>query len=137
MQVAVIGMSLEAYVLYEAVSQFLTLFHHSNLRLPLGLERVLNRVIVTPRMHGVHHSSIVAETNSNYSVVFRWWDALCRSLRLNVPQRDIVTGASGYDSPEDNALWRLILMPVSRNRKDRSGLKARAGVSGKTTTMME
>lgn len=137
LQVAVIGMSLEAYVLYEAVSQGCTLFHHSNLRLPLGLECVLNLVIVTPRMHGVHHSNIVAETNSNYSVVFRWWDVLGQSLRLNVPQCDVIIGASGYDAPQDNTLWRLMVMPVSRHRKDRRGLKARDGVTGKRTTMVE
>jgi len=136
-QVAVIGMTLEAYVLYEAVSQALTLFHHSNVGLPLGLERALNRVIVTPRMHGVHHSNIVAETNSNYSVVFRWWDVLGRSLRLNVAQDDIVIGAGGYDDLRDNGVLRLLAMPLSRHRKERRGLKARDGARGKRSTMME
>ncbi len=80
---------------------------------------------------------IVAETNSNYSVVFRWWDALGRSLRLNVPQAAIVSGACGYDAPADNGLLRLMAMPFSRHRKDRRGKKARDGATGKKTTMME
>ena len=44
--------------------------HHSNLRLPIRLERWLNRFLVTPRMHGIHHSQVRRETNSNYDVVF-------------------------------------------------------------------
>jgi sterol desaturase/sphingolipid hydroxylase (fatty acid hydroxylase superfamily) len=33
-----------------------TLFYHSNVRLPIAAERRLNRVLVTPRMDGIHHS---------------------------------------------------------------------------------
>jgi sterol desaturase/sphingolipid hydroxylase (fatty acid hydroxylase superfamily) len=33
-----------------------TLFHHSNWRLPIWLERILNHVILTPRMYGIHHA---------------------------------------------------------------------------------
>src|SRR6476646_8496959 len=51
-----------------------TLFHHSNWRLPVRLERLLNRVMVTPRMHGIHHSIVERETNSNWGTIFCWWD---------------------------------------------------------------
>ena len=90
------------YVVYEVVFNCATLFHHSNLRLPVAWERRLNRVFVTPRMHGVHHSAVGPETNSNYSVIFSWWDRLNRSLRLNVGQSDIVIGVPGYLRPGDN-----------------------------------
>ena len=43
-----------------------TLFHHSNWRLPIRLERILNSIVVTPRMHGIHHSIVQRETNSNW-----------------------------------------------------------------------
>jgi hypothetical protein len=39
-------------------------------RLLTRLERWLNRFLVTPRMHGIHHSQVRRETNSNYDVVF-------------------------------------------------------------------
>ena len=38
------------------------LFHHANVRLPLSFERMLARLIVTPRMHGIHHSDREDET---------------------------------------------------------------------------
>jgi len=52
-----------------------TAFHHSNWRLPRALDRALNLVLVTPRMHGIHHSVDERETNANWSVIFSWWDA--------------------------------------------------------------
>src|SRR4029450_6644981 len=91
-------------------------FHHSNVRLPIGFERVLNLVLVTPRMHGIHHSQVRDETNSNYSVVFSWWDRLHRTLGLNVPQSAIVIGIPAYSKPEDNSVSNALLLPFRPQR---------------------
>ena len=115
-QVAAIGISAPAFAAYELVFQGNTLFHHSNVRLPIRLERLLNRVLVTPRMHGIHHSQIRSETNSNYGVVFPWWDRLHRTLGLNVPQAAIKIGVPGYARPEDNRVVNTLLMPFQRQR---------------------
>jgi sterol desaturase/sphingolipid hydroxylase (fatty acid hydroxylase superfamily) len=115
-QVGLAGVTPVTYLVYEAAFNLCTLFHHSNLRLPLGLERLLNRVIVTPRMHGLHHSAVGPETNSNYSVVFRWWDALHRTLCLNVPQSRVVIGVPGYLLPADNRFFTLVTLPFVRQR---------------------
>ena len=115
-QVAVIGLSPLTYLVYEFVFQANTLFHHSNVRLPIRMERLLNRVLVTPRMHGIHHSRVKAEVNSNFSVVLPWWDLMHRTLRLNVPQSQIVIGVPAYSKPEDNHLWNVLLMPFRKQR---------------------
>jgi sterol desaturase/sphingolipid hydroxylase (fatty acid hydroxylase superfamily) len=115
-QVSVIGVSLPAFVAYELVFQANTLFHHSNVRLPIRLERVLNAVLVTPRMHGIHHSQVRDETNSNFGVVFCWWDRLHRTLGLNIPQSEIEIGVAGYSAPEDNRLWHTLTMPFRKQR---------------------
>jgi sterol desaturase/sphingolipid hydroxylase (fatty acid hydroxylase superfamily) len=111
-QVLLIGVTPLLYGTYELVFQLATLFHHSNLRLPIGVERALNRVLVTPRMHGIHHSDVQEESNTNYSVVFRWWDALHRTLRLNVSQSALRIGVAGRRRPGDNRVCRLLTMPV-------------------------
>lgn len=115
-QITLIGVSAWTYAIYELVFQANTLFHHSNVRLPIGVERLLNRVLVTPRMHGIHHSQVQGETNSNYSVVFPWWDRLHRTLGLNIPQSRIVIGIPGYSAPGDNRLWNALLLPFRRQR---------------------
>ena len=81
-----------------------TMFHHSNLRLPVAWERRLNRVFVTPRMHGVHHSAVGPETNSNYSVIFSWWDRLNRSLQAQRrAKRTSSSGSPATCGPETTA----------------------------------
>ena len=115
-QVSAIGLSAWMFAVYEIVFQANTLFHHSNVRLPIRVERVLNLVIVTPRMHGIHHSQVRDETNSNYSVVFSWWDRLHRTVGLNIPQSEIVVGVPGYTEMADNSFSNAFLLPFRRQR---------------------
>ncbi len=115
-QVSLVGVPLLAFLSYELAFQAGTLFHHSNLRLPILFERLLNKLIVTPRMHGIHHSQVRGETNSNYGVVFPWWDWLHRSVGLNIPQSKIEIGIPGYTSPEDNNLARAFILPFVKQR---------------------
>lgn len=115
-QILVVGPSLWTYVVYEVVFQANTLFHHSNVRLPLRVERPLNRVLVTPRMHGIHHSQIRRESRSNYGVVFPWWDRIHRTLVLNIPQSEITAGIAGYSLPGDNGVRRTLWMPFGPQR---------------------
>ena len=61
-------------------------------------------------MHGIHHSVVRSETDSNYSVIFSFWDRLHYTIRLNVPQQLIVTGAPAYNNPQELTpafLWKL------------------------------
>jgi sterol desaturase/sphingolipid hydroxylase (fatty acid hydroxylase superfamily) len=116
-QVSLIGVSPAIYIVYELAFQCATMFHHSNLCLPVGMERQINRVIVTPRMHGIHHSAVRNETNSNFSVIFRWWDALHGTLRLNVRQPDIIIGVPAYLTPEDNKLWNVLALPFRKQKE--------------------
>jgi hypothetical protein len=104
------------FAAYELVFQANTLFHHSNVRLPIRVERLLNRVLVTPRMHGIHHSQVREEADSNYSVVFPWWDRLHRTLGLDIPQVDVVVGVPAYSRPEDNTLSNTLLLPFRHQR---------------------
>lgn len=138
-QVVLIGPALWMYLAYEFVFVGATLFHHSNVKLPLRVERVLNGVLVTPRMHGIHHSNYHRETDSNYSTVFSWWDRLHRSLLLKVRQREIEVGVSGYLLPEDNRIWKLLCMPFRRQRAywrrpDGTAMETRPHTAGTETT---
>ena len=65
-QTALVGPSPRLALVYEVCMQLATTFHHSNLALPAGLDRALSWAIVTPRMHGIHHSSARDEQDSNW-----------------------------------------------------------------------
>lgn len=116
LQVLVIGGPAWAFVVYETAFQLNTLFHHSNVRLPMRLERGLNLLLVTPRMHGVHHSKRFHEMNSNWSSVLSWWDRLHGTLRLDVPQSEIDVGVAGYSLAQDNTVTSILTVPFRRQR---------------------
>jgi sterol desaturase/sphingolipid hydroxylase (fatty acid hydroxylase superfamily) len=116
LQIYVLGISLPTYLIYELAFQCATLFHHSNVRLPIKIERALNNIIVTPRMHGIHHSIVKDETNSNYSVILGWWDLMHGTLRLNVKQSDVVIGVPAYLNPQDNRFLNLLILPFRKQR---------------------
>lgn len=79
--VVAFGLTPWALVLYETLDVVVTLWTHSNTRVPAGLERVLRYVVVTPDLHRIHHSAWKVETNSNYGAVFPWWDLVFGTFR--------------------------------------------------------
>jgi len=110
--VLLFGISPSAYLIFEIVFEACTQFHHSNWRLPLRLERTLNCVIVTPRMHGIHHSIVERETNSNWGSIFCWWDALHHTLRRDVPQDALTIGLPAYRDELELTLGKLFTLPL-------------------------
>ncbi len=72
--VTVLGVPVVAVLVFEIVLNGMAMFNHANARLPLGLDRLMRLFLVTPDMHRVHHSSIPAETDSNYGFNFPFWD---------------------------------------------------------------
>jgi sterol desaturase/sphingolipid hydroxylase (fatty acid hydroxylase superfamily) len=110
-QVVVIGTPPLALSIWQTGLLMSILFHHSNVELPLWLERRVGCVFVTPRMHGIHHSQVRDETNSNWSSGLTLWDWLHGTLRLNVPQRDITIGVPAFSDPDDVTLPKMVALP--------------------------
>lgn len=117
-QIVVIGAEPLAVWIWQTVLFVSILFHHSNTRLPVGLERALVKLIVTPRMHGIHHSVVRSETDSNWSSLLSVWDVLHGTLLLNVPQDEVVIGVPAYPTPAEVTLGRILALPFRRQRKD-------------------
>ena len=116
-----IGASPLLVLVYEIVFEAATQFHHSNTKLPFLFEKILNYFIVTPRMHGIHHSMIKKETDSNYSVIFSFWDRIHRTVRLNVHQHEIVTGVPAYADARELTIGNLLKLPFTSIRPWKDG----------------
>ena len=115
-QISTIGISPAVFFIYEICFTANTIFQHSNIKLPIRFERILNKIIVTPRMHAIHHSQFRNETDSNFSTVFSLWDHLHKSIRLNIPHKDIVIGVPGYTNFGDNSIGNVLLLPFKKQR---------------------
>jgi sterol desaturase/sphingolipid hydroxylase (fatty acid hydroxylase superfamily) len=114
--VMVFGIAPITLVAFFIMLEVATLFHHSNWRLPIKLERLVNLIIVTPRMHGIHHSIVQRETNSNWGTIFCWWDKLHRTLRCDVPQDAITIGVAAYREEHEVTLGKLFSLPFQDQR---------------------
>jgi sterol desaturase/sphingolipid hydroxylase (fatty acid hydroxylase superfamily) len=117
-QIVLIGADEPALELWQRVLLVSILFHHSNLRLPAGLDRALTRLVVTPRMHGIHHSDLREETDSNWSSLLSWWDWLHRTMRLDVPQEAITIGVPALRDPRQLTIGEITLLPFRQELPD-------------------
>jgi sterol desaturase/sphingolipid hydroxylase (fatty acid hydroxylase superfamily) len=115
-QVVVIGTSPLALSIWQTGLLMSILFHHSNVELPFAIERRVSRVFVTPRMHGIHHSEVRDETESNWSSGLTLWDWLHGTLKLNVPQREIMIGVPAFRDPGDVTLPKMVALPFKQQK---------------------
>jgi len=79
--IAVLGPPVLAVMIFEVLLNATAMFNHSNVRLPLGIDRLLRWIVVTPDMHRVHHSVDDDEANSNFGFNLPWWDRLFGTYR--------------------------------------------------------
>jgi sterol desaturase/sphingolipid hydroxylase (fatty acid hydroxylase superfamily) len=109
-----LGVTLPELLLYETVSLPVILFHHSNLRISERADRCLRWLLVTPRMHYVHHSRCQPETDSNYTSLLSLWDRLFGSFRLREDPSKISLGLDNYQEHEWRRLPGMLASPFKK-----------------------
>ncbi len=120
-QILALGVDAGTVRLWQQLLFLSVVFHHSNLELPVPLERALAMVIATPRMHGIHHSTRPRDLHTNFSSLLSCWDRLHHTLQLDTPAR-LIIGVNGFDRTEDVTLERSIALPFTNDRRLASSL---------------
>jgi sterol desaturase/sphingolipid hydroxylase (fatty acid hydroxylase superfamily) len=112
--VAALGAPALAVLIFEVLLNATSMFNHSNVRIPLGLDRLLRWFVVTPDMHRVHHSIVARETNSNFGFNMPWWDRLCGTYRAQpAAGHDAMTiGIEQFRDARELGLDRMLLQPL-------------------------
>ena len=115
-QVVLFGVSRRALSVWNALLLAEVTFHHSNIGLPARVERIIAKVLVTPRLHGIHHSVAPEELNSNWSSGLTIWDRLHGTFRRSAGRADaaIEIGVAELRRPDQVRLARLATMPFDR-----------------------
>ena len=115
--VIVLGAPPIAVLAFEIILNASSLFSHGNVRLPLGVDRLLRWVVVTPDMHRVHHSIVRAETDSNYGFNLSLWDRLFGTYRPRpaAGHEGMTIGLPTFRSPGEQRLSQLLLQPLLRS----------------------
>ena len=111
--IAALGPPAVAVLIFEVLLNALAMFNHANARLPLGLDKVLRRAIVTPDMHRVHHSVIPREANSNFgfnlAVWDHWFGTYCAQPQKG--HQEMAIGISTFRTERDLMLDKMLLQP--------------------------
>lgn len=123
---AVSGVPVYSILLYTFLQLLHGLFCHANLALPVGVDRWLRWFIVTPDMHAVHHSIRMDEGNSNFGMVFPWWDRMFRSYCAQPQQGRLgmrmgIAELDGRPSPGVAGLLALAFSVVRATAAPQSG----------------
>ncbi len=113
LMVAAFGPPVPAVLIFEMALNAASMFNHSNIHIPIAVDRVLRLFVVTPDMHRVHHSVIIHETNSNYGFNLPWWDRLFGTYKgqPDMGHTGMVIGLSQFRDPRKLSLPRLLILP--------------------------
>jgi len=78
----------------------------------------VNKVIVTPAMHKVHHSRWQPETDSNYSAFLSVWDRVFRSFRRREALHEVELGLAEFDDDAYQSVAGMLKTPLASVRKN-------------------
>ncbi len=99
------GIPLWVFAISEFLLTLFAMFHHSNIALSPKTRKILEWMIITPYLHRVHHSDIRSEHDTNYGVIFSFWDRFFGTLYRIVPER------IGLKEVNDKNLFTFLLFP--------------------------
>lgn len=110
--VVILGVPAIAIVIFEVALNGFALFNHANVRLPQKWDDRIGLVLITQRLHRIHHSQAKSESNSNYGFSVSWWDRLFNSFTPRAKQSDETLSIGQQDVPavKENASIRALLL---------------------------
>lgn len=116
--VALLGIPAVAIVIFEVALNGFALFNHANIRLSQKWDDKVGRVLITQRLHRIHHSQAKAESNSNYGFSVSWWDRLFNSFtpRAQYSDETLPIGQKDVPAVKGNASIRALLMQPFKNK---------------------
>lgn len=103
-----------AVIVFEIALNAAAMFNHANLALPLPLDRILRRLVVTPDMHRVHHSVERREYDSNFGFNLSWWDRLFGSYTAQpaAGHHAMRIGLPEFREMREQGLLALLMQPI-------------------------
>jgi len=127
--VVAIGAPPLAVLLTEMLIAATAFFQHGNVALATAADRWLRHLLVTPDMHRVHHSVVKDETDSNFGVIFPWWDRLFGTYRQDPAHGhgNMRVGLDEFADPRHIRLHWMLAMPFLSARED-SGKEVKENV---------
>ncbi len=109
--VVLIGASAEAVVLFEIVFAVANLLEHGDIALPRRIERLIERLCITPALHRRHHTRSGPDRDRNFGTVFVIWDRAFGTYAQSDSATSVRTGLPGLD---DLTPLHVFALPLRR-----------------------
>lgn len=100
------------FILYIPV----LVLHHTKFTMPQWFDKTFGQVIVSPNFHKVHHHQDQEFTDSNYGLLFIFWDKLFKTFK-QIPVSEIVFGLEEFNPPERQSVGFLLKSPFMKLKK--------------------
>lgn len=100
-------------IAFEIILNATATFNHSNVNIPLTIDKYLRWALITPDVHRIHHSTVQSETDSNYGFSISLWDRIFKTY-VAEPEKTQTTldiGLPEYRRVSDGGVIQLLLMP--------------------------
>ena len=116
--VVMLGVPAIAIVIFEVALNGFALFNHANIRLPQKWGDRIGLVLITQRLHRIHHSQAKNESNSNYGFSVSWWDRLFNSFtpRAAFSDETLPIGQKDVPATKKNASIIALLQQPFKKR---------------------
>ena len=112
--VFIMGAPLAFYMLYRVLTIAFTYFNHSNLRLPLKVDKALSLLFISPNTHKFHHHFEEPWTDRNFGNLFSIWDRLFGTFEYGDVDA-IVYGLDVVDDSRADDLAYQMMLPIRNN----------------------
>ncbi len=123
-QIVLLGVDRVAVDAWQRLLFASVLFHHSNLALAPADDELLSVLFVTPRLHGIHHSTNPSEADTNYSSLLSCWDRVHDTWLSGVPEQSMEMGVEGL--ADGLSLERALTLPFGEGTGKTKGLRAKS-----------
>jgi sterol desaturase/sphingolipid hydroxylase (fatty acid hydroxylase superfamily) len=114
--VVLFGVPALAIVIFEIALNAFSLFNHANIRLPEKWDKRVSTILVTQRLHRIHHSQAKQHSNTNYGFSVTWWDKLFNSFTSQSRVNDATFEIGQKDIPavkENASVLALLKQPFN------------------------
>jgi sterol desaturase/sphingolipid hydroxylase (fatty acid hydroxylase superfamily) len=102
------GAPMYAVMIFQTLAVLFTAFTHANVSLPQWVDKGLGLIFISPNMHKVHHHWQQPYTDSNYGLIFSFWDRFFGTLRQLHP-KEIRYGLDRYYPNEEDENFMMLM----------------------------
>jgi len=116
--IVLLGIPFILLILLKIIQGIHSLYTHTNVKIPRSIEEKLRLIIVTSDMHRIHHDSNIDNTNSNYGMIFSFWDRMFKTYKFLEwdKQKQMELGLEYYRNKREQSLLATLQHPFTYSR---------------------